>query len=335
MPVNYPNTFIPYPFSGIQSGFVIHPYHVSFLYDELSGVENLLGLNPLNGFASVTARLTGIETGYLNKQTMQVLNPLFLSGNILSGQNGTALQNGFVTAVDWTSFNSRVFRAGDTITGGLTVVGILSGREVYQSGNRVIDSGANIGSGTGIFAYRSGNELQFKSLIPGTSITLDSNGNSITINSTATGGGINYFTGILSGYTYFSQSGVFDIGSGNAPARTIYSNQYATSLVSGNPGGAATSIVINWNLGSSQILNFNPGFSGNVFASFQNPIPGSTYALQTIQNPSGSTNLYFPSSTAWTAGISGAMSISGNAIDLFTFFWNGSKYLSNVASNFR
>jgi hypothetical protein len=40
----------------------------------------------------------------------------------------------------------------------------------------------NVGTGSGVFAQKSGTTLQFKSLIGGSNITLSSNGTSITIN---------------------------------------------------------------------------------------------------------------------------------------------------------
>lgn len=47
---------------------------------------------------------------------------------------------------------------------------------------------ANLGSsGQGVFAQLSGSELQFKKIVAGTAITLAADGNTITINSTATG----------------------------------------------------------------------------------------------------------------------------------------------------
>ena len=41
---------------------------------------------------------------------------------------------------------------------------------------------ANVGTGSGIFAQKSGTTLQFKSLIGGSNITLSSDGTSVTIN---------------------------------------------------------------------------------------------------------------------------------------------------------
>tara|TARA_B100002019_G_scaffold100429_1_gene86529 strand:- start:14449 stop:15147 length:699 start_codon:yes stop_codon:yes gene_type:complete len=49
-------------------------------------------------------------------------------------------------------------------------------------------TGANLGSaGEGVFAQLSGAEMQFKKIVGGTAVTLTSDGNAITINSTATG----------------------------------------------------------------------------------------------------------------------------------------------------
>ncbi len=49
-------------------------------------------------------------------------------------------------------------------------------------------TGANLGSsGEGVFAQLSGAEMQFKKLVAGSAVTLASDGNAITINSTATG----------------------------------------------------------------------------------------------------------------------------------------------------
>ncbi len=129
-------------------------------------------------------------------------------------------------------------------------------------------------------------------------------------------------------------SGTNSIGNSATPFAAITANQYGTTLVPVNPGGAATTITFNWDRGASQTANFNPGLSGNVFATFQNPVAGSTYMLQTTQNPSGTTNLYFPS-ILWQGGVSGVMTASGNAVDVFRFFYNGSTYLGSQSANYR
>ena len=94
----------------------------------------------------------------------------------------------------------------------------------------------NLGTGTGVFAQKSGTSLQFKSLIGGSNITLSSNGTSITING----------SGNLSSETSPSLGGNLNmngnniIGGGNIEA-TIYGIDIRTmSATSGVDYGTFT-----------------------------------------------------------------------------------------------
>jgi hypothetical protein len=95
---------------------------------------------------------------------------------------------------------------------------------------------ANLGTGTGVFAQKSGTSLQFKSLIGGSNITLSSNGTSVTING----------SGNLSSETSPSLGGNLNmngnniIGGGNIEA-TIYGIDIRTmSATSGVDYGTFT-----------------------------------------------------------------------------------------------
>jgi len=95
---------------------------------------------------------------------------------------------------------------------------------------------ANVGTGSGVFAQKSGTTLQFKSLIGGSNITLSSNGTSITING----------SGNLSSETSPSLGGNLNmngnniIGGGNIEA-TIYGIDIRTmSATSGVDYGTFT-----------------------------------------------------------------------------------------------
>ena len=99
-----------------------------------------------------------------------------------------------------------------------------------------ITAAANLGTGTGVFAQKSGTSLQFKSLIGGSNITLSSNGTSVTING----------SGNLSSETSPSLGGNLNmngnniIGGGNIEA-TIYGIDIRTmSATSGVDYGTFT-----------------------------------------------------------------------------------------------
>lgn len=53
-----------------------------------------------------------------------------------------------------------------------------------------VEGGVNLGTGEEVFASKSGLNLQFKSLVAGSNISISSNGTSITISSSGGGGGI-------------------------------------------------------------------------------------------------------------------------------------------------
>ena len=119
---------------------------------------------------------------------------------------------------------------------------------------------ANIGAGTGLFSSKVGDELQFKSLVAGTNITLASAASSVTINST---GGSGDFYGVLfkesevGGYSKRSDALVFD--SNSFYLSTDGDGRPLVSLIS--PSGAVSStfsLSTEWqlthNLGSKELF---------------------------------------------------------------------------------
>ncbi len=70
-----------------------------------------------------------------------------------------------------------------------TEVDTISGSLQQQLDNKA-ETAVNLGIGTGIFASKSGMDLQFKSLVGGSNITLIDDGNNITLSGTIGGGGV-------------------------------------------------------------------------------------------------------------------------------------------------
>lgn len=109
---------------------------------------------------------------------------------------------------------------------------------------------ANLGSaGQGIFAQLSGTELQFKKIVAGSAITLASDANTVTINSTATG---------LPSIQVFADNNNVTIDSGNNNL-TLAGGNLVTTNLSGNTItiAAETSLITDTNPRLSQNLDGN------------------------------------------------------------------------------
>lgn len=138
------------------------------------------------------------------------------------------------------------------------------------------------------------------------------------------------------GHVLPSTSGTHNLGAptlrwNGVHADSVYSKQYVTQYISG-AGGNKT---IDWNNGVSQHLNFNGIASGVYSINFANGIAGSAYILTTQQNGSGNISLAWGSnSVIWQGGVSGVMTASGNSIDMFSFYYNGSNYLGSYSNNY-
>ena len=52
-----------------------------------------------------------------------------------------------------------------------------------------VTNGVNLGAGTNLFKVKTGSDLQFKTLVPGSNVTITSDDNTVTISATSTGGG--------------------------------------------------------------------------------------------------------------------------------------------------
>lgn len=332
----YPDSYIAIPFSGIKSGFVIHPYHMDRLYYEVSGIEQILGFNPLNGYPSLTERISGIESGYWNLSQESVLSPLFIVNSngvsVLSGQYATALQNGFLNAVDWTSFNSRVFRAGDTMTGGLTVLGQLTGLRLWDSGIRPVGFITNGGFGSSLISSKSDNVYRLMGLSGVSGIQIITNGNDLQISVTGVTGGSTFTGGLITLDITPTNSGTLAMGTQTSPFATGYFEQYATTRFSGQI--TSSIYTLDWNNGSSQAIGFVNGFVTGVTLTLQNGIPGSSYVLEVYNNASGTATINWGTNTKWQNRSSGVPTNSGSAMDLFNFYYNGNSYLSSAGFNY-
>ncbi len=199
-----------------------------------------------------------------------------------------------------------------------------------QNGNNVLNAALNAGINAGVSV-----NINASSGITATSATdvnINANGGSIGIVAASqvnilSASGINTQGDIVP-----FVSGNNNLGSSAIPFSGTYSNQYATSI---NNGAIATgAVTIDWNNGSSAVVDFAGQPSGAVITTLTNGINGSTYTIQTLNNAAGTNSITWASGLKWSNGNVGDLTASGSAIDFFTFYFNGTDYLSSVSPNF-
>lgn len=148
--MQYPEGTVQILGTGVETGKVLHPYHYYELYNHISGIEFTLGLNPLNGYPSLTARVSGIESAAVN---VVAESPIYAipSGSfiIISGSYASSSTPGFITALDWNTFNDKQNLLNYTPVSGinglsglsitLTTSDIPQGTNLYYTDQRVLD----------------------------------------------------------------------------------------------------------------------------------------------------------------------------------------------------
>ena len=133
-----------------------------------------------------------------------------------------------------------------------SAVGVGSIADVETALNAKITAASNLGAGEGIFGSASGTTLQFKSLVAGDNVTLSSDANTITINSTGGGGGSvawGDITGTLSTQTDLQSA--LDAKQATLVSGTNIKTINSTSLL-GSGNISITDTNTTYDLGSSQ-----------------------------------------------------------------------------------
>jgi hypothetical protein len=261
-------------------------------------------------------------------------------------KNGVVLTSGttlYANHIISSGAGSFVHISGDTMTGQLIMSGASS--DVYFSGTaqgatNKIHFSTPSGSLSGpqvdsyIFQDSGGEGIPFGLYISGTTgINLFSNSvQGISIRSTSGTIALNGNVVTVAGSGVIpvtSNTGL--LGSATRTFSGVYANQYATTLTSGTGGN----VSVNWNSGTSQILNFNGVASGTYTIGLNNGIAGSAYVLKTVQNASGTASIAWSGSQViWQGGISGSMTPTSGTADLFSFWYDGNKYLGSYSNNY-
>ncbi len=166
---NWPNTLDTYPImgSGVYDRYTIETWHVTNLYDIISGIESGIGLSPLNGYDSLTARISGIELcnpcnkvdkgGDIMSGTLWMQNTNIVISGYLNQGSGNSVYGAYATVfgINTIAGGDNSFAEGDTcIASGIGSHAEGQNSEVYSNyshveGQGFITSGANFSHAEG------------------------------------------------------------------------------------------------------------------------------------------------------------------------------------------
>lgn len=210
------------------------------------------------------------------------------------------------------------------------------------------NTASNVGAGDGVFKQKTGIDLEFKSLVAGSNITLTSGADSITIDSSGGGGGNimdsnNTMTAAqtqdLDGFTQLWQDGVFGMLNNDfAPSggKSTY-NEHPVDSVEYNLGNTGATLTLDLSKGNY----FRATANSNFTLQFSN-VPATSDAVMTgkifiTQDATGSRVLSKGTNVVSIGGITPLLTPTANAVDTleFTYRKNTGKLQITVSNDWQ
>ena len=89
--------------------------------------------------------------------------------------------------------------------------------------------------------------------------------------------------------------------------------------------------TIDWKLGNK--FNFTFGEANEVF-TFTAPSNPCNILLKLVQDGTGSRTVTFPATVLWSGGTAPTLTTTASAIDIISFYWDGTNYFGADSLNF-
>jgi len=231
-----------------------------------------------------------------------------------SGEANTASNLGAGTGV-YASKSSVDLRFKSLIAG--TGVSLSNDANTITITNTVTagetNTASNLAGGTGLFGSKSGVDLQFKSLVAGTGVSLSNDANTVTITNTVTGGETNTASNLGAGNgVYASKSGVdLRFKSLVAGSNISISNDANTITISSSGGGAGVDTFLelddtpaSYSSQGNKLVGVNAGATALEFKTADKTLVG----LSNVDNTSDANK---PVSTATQTALNAKANLTG------------------------
>jgi hypothetical protein len=105
------------------------------------------------------------------------------------------------------------------------------------------------------------------------------------------------------------------------------SSTFDTEVSLGSSGSTPT---VNWNSGTNQTITLN----ANATFAFTAPVGGCKLLLRVVQDSTGKRTASWPGTVKWIGSAAPTLSTAAGAIDIVTFYWNGTNYYGVLSGNF-
>ena len=114
---------------------------------------------------------------------------------------------------------------------------------------------------------------------------------------------------------------------GNLPIKSIKTGTFNAEVDNGNSG---TEKTIDWTAGQKQLLTL----TGNCALTFSAPLGPSNLTFRLIQDGTGSRTVTWPAACKWASGTAPTLSTAASAVDIISFYYNGTNYYGVSNTNF-